>query len=565
MLTIGLLGASAVAVEAVLHPARRRPDTEVLAVAARNPERAAAYAAGHGIPVAHRDYAALLADPRVDLVYIGLPPSEHHRWSLAALAAGKHVLCEKPLATDAAQARELRAAADAAGRLLVEAHHDAFHPLFGEVFTILRGGGIGEITDVEGAFLAHNAYDPGAFRHDPALGGGSLLDLGTYPLRWILELGHGVPRVLSASAAWNLLGADAALSAELRFDSGELSPSGFTARVESSFEHQGDVVWRLTFRGTRGTLGVDGFVVPHRGHSITLHRDGMDSFSTVGGSTSYDHQLDAVVGALRAEGLPAGYRATVPGEAEVSARLAETIDAVLAAARDGERAPSGNYGGVLFDCDGVLVDSEPVTNGVLREMLHELGWPLSEEECIRLFIGRALGDEWELILEHTGFRITPGWIGEFRRRRDERLRTHLGAIPGAPEAVDAASILFGGRIACATGADLAKARMQLSLTGLAPLFGDKVFSGMDQPRSKPAPDVYLAAAAAIGIDPRRALVVEDTVSGTTAGVAAGATVLGFSAGGPTSTAPERLLRAGAARVFASMEELPGLLEEFARR
>ncbi|WP_084821188.1 MULTISPECIES: HAD family hydrolase [unclassified Leucobacter] len=228
-------------------------------------------------------------------------------------------------------------------------------------------------------------------------------------------------------------------------------------------------------------------------------------------------------------------------------------------------AASGGFDGVLFDCDGVLVDSELITNGVLREMLHELGWAISAEDCIRLFIGRALKDEWEVILDRTGFRITDEWIGLFRERRDERLRAELSAIPGAREAVAAASERFAGRIAVATGADLPKARMQLELTGLAPLFGGRVLSGMDQPRSKPAPDVYLAAAAAVGIDADRAIVVEDTVSGTTAGVAAGATVLGFSPEGPTRTAPEALRAAGAAAVFTRMDELPGLIDSISRR
>lgn len=224
---------------------------------------------------------------------------------------------------------------------------------------------------------------------------------------------------------------------------------------------------------------------------------------------------------------------------------------------------SGGFDGVLFDCDGVLVDSELITNGVLREMLHELGWAISAEDCIRLFIGRALKDEWEVILDRTGFRITDEWIARFRERRDERLRAELSAIPGAREAVAAASERFAGRIAVATGADLPKARMQLELTGLAPLFGDRVLSGMDQPRSKPAPDVYLAAAAAICIDASRAIVVEDTVSGTTAGVAAGATVLGFSPEGPTRTAPDALRAAGAVAVFTHMDELPALIETIA--
>lgn len=222
------------------------------------------------------------------------------------------------------------------------------------------------------------------------------------------------------------------------------------------------------------------------------------------------------------------------------------------------------FEGVLFDCDGVLVDSEPITNGVLADMLRELGWDISSEECVRLFIGRALKDEWAVILEHTGFRIDDAWITEFRGRRDAKLREHLLPIQGAREAAAAMLAKFDGRIACATGADLEKATMQLSLTGLAPLFEHRVFSGMDHPRSKPAPDVFLAAASALGIDPMRALVIEDSTSGVTAGVAAGATVLGFSPKGPTRTAPEALLAAGATMVLDHMSELETLVDRLMR-
>ena len=225
-------------------------------------------------------------------------------------------------------------------------------------------------------------------------------------------------------------------------------------------------------------------------------------------------------------------------------------------------AQAPNVDAVLFDCDGVLVDSEPITNGVLAEMLRDLGWPISDEACVDIFVGHALKNMWAVILEHTGFRIDEAWIALFRARRDERLREQLRAIPGALDAVADISTRMEGRIACASGADLGKVSMQLQLTGFAEFFAGRVFSGMELPHSKPAPDVYLAAAAALGVDPRRSLVIEDTVSGVTAGVAAGATVLGFAPGGPTHTSAETLLAAGAARVFTQMSELPSLIVQF---
>lgn len=219
------------------------------------------------------------------------------------------------------------------------------------------------------------------------------------------------------------------------------------------------------------------------------------------------------------------------------------------------------FSAVLFDCDGVLVDSESITNSVLRQMLIELGWAISPEQCIEIFIGKALKDQWQPILDQTGFRIDDQWISQFRARRDEALRSELQPIPGALEAVKQISSVYGQNIACATGADRAKVEMQLALAGFTEYFGDRVFSGMECPRSKPAPDVYLAAAASLGIDPAGALVIEDTATGVAAGIAAGATVYGYSNGGPTSTSPELLRAAGATHVFSSMDALPGMASE----
>jgi len=217
------------------------------------------------------------------------------------------------------------------------------------------------------------------------------------------------------------------------------------------------------------------------------------------------------------------------------------------------------FAAVLFDCDGVLVDSEPITNGVLRAMLIGLGWEISERDCIDLFVGRSLAEEWAVIHQNTGFRIDDAWLTDFRSRRDLALQAGLVPIPGAVQAVRAVSALMGERFACVTGADRGKVEMQLKIAGLAEYFGDRVFSGMEMPRSKPAPDVYLAAAEALGIDPAAAVVIEDSVAGVTAGVAAGATVFGYAPAGPTHATPSVLRAAGASVIFTDMAELPGLL------
>ncbi|RZI96931.1 MAG: HAD family phosphatase [Variovorax sp.] len=220
------------------------------------------------------------------------------------------------------------------------------------------------------------------------------------------------------------------------------------------------------------------------------------------------------------------------------------------------------FDAVLFDCDGVLVDSEPITNRVLADMLGELGWPLTTEESMKIFTGKAVKDEAALIEAHTGFAITPDWLATFRERRNAALDADLLAVDGAPQAVRALHGALGGRIACASGADRHKVELQLAKAGILDCFEGRVFSGHETPRSKPFPDVYLAAAAALDVDPARCAVVEDTVTGVTAGVAAGATVFGYSPPGLAGfghSDPDAMRAVGAVQVFADMAQLPAVL------
>ncbi|WP_172224902.1 HAD family hydrolase [Caenimonas soli] len=218
------------------------------------------------------------------------------------------------------------------------------------------------------------------------------------------------------------------------------------------------------------------------------------------------------------------------------------------------------FDAVLFDCDGVLVDSEPITNGVLRDMLEELGWKLTTAECMRIFVGKAVKDERALIEAHTGQPLTEDWMVRFRERRNEGLIAGVKAISGAVQAVRLIHERVEGRIACASGADRFKVELQLEKCGLMPYFKGRVFSGHELPRSKPAPDVYLAAAAALNVDPRRCAVVEDTTTGVTAGRAAGATVFGYSPPELGHDAPQALKAAGAISVFTDMADLAALLD-----
>jgi len=145
------------------------------------------------------------------------------------------------------------------------------------------------------------------------------------------------------------------------------------------------------------------------------------------------------------------------------------------------------FDAVLFDCDGVLVDSEAITNGVLCEMLNESGWALSPAQCLRIFIGKAVRSEARRIEQETGRPLTDEWMTAFYARRNARLAAELQPISGAVDTVRAIHALLGGRIACASGADRAKVEMQLAQVGMKPYFGPHVFSGHDLPAASPPP------------------------------------------------------------------------------
>lgn len=217
------------------------------------------------------------------------------------------------------------------------------------------------------------------------------------------------------------------------------------------------------------------------------------------------------------------------------------------------------FDAVLFDCDGVLVDSEGITNGVLRDMLEELGWRMTREECMRVFVGKAVKDEAALIEARTGQPLTEDWLARFRERRNQGLMHGVQAVRNAVPTVAALHARFEGRIAVCSGADRFKVELQLHKCGLMPYFGGRIFSGHELPRSKPAPDVYLAAMAQLAVAAERCAVVEDTVTGATAGVAAGATVFGYSPAEAGHDAPAALLQVGAHRIVSDLSELPALL------
>ena len=199
---IGLLGASKIARGAVMAPARADGRFVISAVAARDPSRARAYAEEHGIAAVADDYAALVTRDDVDVVYNALPPAGHARWTIAALEAGKPVLCEKPFARDAGEARAMVAAAQAASVPLLEAFHYRFHNVMLRAEALLRSGAIGALTGGGAEFHVAIPRTPGELRWSAEQGGGGLMDLGCYPVHALRTLFGAEPTIGSASAVF---------------------------------------------------------------------------------------------------------------------------------------------------------------------------------------------------------------------------------------------------------------------------------------------------------------------------------------------------------------------------
>jgi predicted dehydrogenase len=294
-LRIGLLGASRIAPKAVIAPARARDDVVISAVAARDPARARAYAAEHGIAVAVGGYAELVARDDVDVVYCALAPADHLQACLQAIEAGKALLIEKPFSKNAREAREIAAAAAKAGRPALEAFHYRFHSMFGRALDIVASGALGRLRSAEGLFEAEISRREGELRWNPALGGGGTMDLGCYVLHALRILVGAEPQVASARAEVQD-GVDAVMEAELVF------PDGVAARTRSSM--LGPRQDWIVLEGTLGTLRLDSFVSPQRGGRLTLTTAAGVREEAAEGPGSYDAQLEHLVQVMAGEAPP---------------------------------------------------------------------------------------------------------------------------------------------------------------------------------------------------------------------------------------------------------------------
>lgn len=313
-LRIGALGAATITVFALLRPSRRIPDVDVVAVAARDPERANRFAARHRIPRVHQSYSALLDDAEIDAVYVPLPNSLHARWTIAALRAGKHVLCEKPLAANAREAAEMARVADETGRVLVEAFHYRYHPLAQRIKAIVDSGELGAIRHMEVEFSVP-LLRPGSIQFRYELGGGATMDVGCYAVNLLRFLAGSEPEVVTAEARVLRPEVDRSMVASMRFADGR------TARMTCALLSARLLRAGLIVHGTDGEMRVRFPFLPHLFHGVTVHSRAGTRHEQVEGEATYTYQLRAFVQAVRNE-RPA---LTDPADAIANMRVIDRI------------------------------------------------------------------------------------------------------------------------------------------------------------------------------------------------------------------------------------------------
>lgn len=321
-LRVGIFGTGTIAEKAMVEAAASVDEVTVVAVGSRDVERARAFADQHGIPAAG-DYANVMANPDVDLIYVALPPAVHRRWAVAALQAGKHVLVEKPLSANGTDARAIADAARANGRSAFVGFHYRLHSSTKRLLEVIRSGMLGDIEDVEIDFsIPHFVVKPGNIRLDGDLGGGAVMDVGCYAID-LLRAAFGDAEVVSASSI--LYDGDPRVDMETDF---VLSfTSGVTARVRASFI--GDDKGRMEMRvvGAAATLDATSVIVPQWGATlrVTAGDEVLVDEKAVPEESSYVAQLEHLVEVI-------GQGADSPLHADAAVATMELLDDVYRAA-----------------------------------------------------------------------------------------------------------------------------------------------------------------------------------------------------------------------------------------
>jgi D-xylose 1-dehydrogenase (NADP+, D-xylono-1,5-lactone-forming) len=319
----GIVSTALIGSHAVIPAIQASCNGEVVAVASRDVGKAKAFAKKLGIPRAIGSYDALLEDADIDAIYNPLPNGLHHAWSIKAAEKGLHVLCEKPLALNAAECEQMHRAADANGVKLMEAFMYRFHPQTEKVIEMVREGVLGKLRMMHAVF-SFDLDRPDDIRWDSDLGGGALMDLGCYCVNVIRTMADQEPVEVQAFARWAPGGVDEQLAGTLRFDSGAL------AQFDCAFNMEGRQAFEIT--GDNTTLKLRAPFTPGEGETTIYEQRGRKEMvaHTIKGANQYqlmvEHFADCVL-----NDHPLRYSA-----AEAAANM-RAMDAVYLSARSGGR------------------------------------------------------------------------------------------------------------------------------------------------------------------------------------------------------------------------------------
>ncbi|WP_438447548.1 Gfo/Idh/MocA family protein [Gorillibacterium sp. sgz5001074] len=293
----GILGCASIAIGKVIPGMLKSETAEIAAIASRGPEKAREAAAQFGIPKAYGSYEELLSDPEVEAVYIPLPNHLHKEWTIRAAEAGKHVLCEKPLALSATEAEEMADACRQAGVVLAEAFMYRYHPQISLSKKLIEEGSVGTVRLIRGSFTFHNAADTGNVRYVKEWGGGSLFDVGCYPIHAARYLLGQEPEAVTAHGFFSEAhgGVDMVASGTLEFAGGVslLFDCGMWAANRQSLE----------IVGTEGTINLPAPFLPSFDAPavVVLRTRGEERVVEAGPANSYSLQADEFAAVVRGE------------------------------------------------------------------------------------------------------------------------------------------------------------------------------------------------------------------------------------------------------------------------
>jgi predicted dehydrogenase len=325
-INFGVLGAAKILGSALIRPAAEVDGVRVTAIAARNPQRAREAAARFHIPHVHERYEELLSDPLVTAIYIPLPPSLHGEWTIRAIEAGKHVLCEKPFAANAEEARRVADAAKGSGLVVMEAFHYLYHPMNRHVLDVTQSGELGDIVDIDVSFCVPSPPRRD-IRWDYSLAGGTLMDLGCYVVNFARHIAGQEPRVVEVDVKTARPSVDRYARARLEF------PSGATGTITASMWSTRLLSIRATIRCTNGRIKVRSPFFPQVGGRVVIETSSGSTTERFGKRASYSYQLEAFRDSVVA-GAPV---VTDAGDAVANM---EVIDAIYAAAGLPYRQPA---------------------------------------------------------------------------------------------------------------------------------------------------------------------------------------------------------------------------------